>query len=352
MRPENVEISHIAATMDMTPEALLELANNPRQAFCRPRNRPIGAKIRLITPPKWNWKINYQWLGTFIRRELPLHSAAHGSVPGRSPFTAARPHLGPRNLLAWDVKNAFPCIRADRFYLEMLALEFRPQVATLLTKLLLPDGYLPQGGCASNAAIDLFFYRIDCDIERELSQLGARYSRFTDGLHASFSAAEYAPRIAYIFEGNLARLGLTVNTKKLVECGWQPVGRQRVMCGVRVNSPLGTQLPRDVAKKLVEMCESLYRGARSAAPHSLPGLAARRRCLQGHLNQASQADFSPVRDLKRRLNQVDFVINSALARHSIYLNCEWYIKSGDNDEARRVSRIWKGRLAKKIAIAA
>jgi hypothetical protein len=48
----------------------------------------------------------------------------------------------------------------DRFYLQLLALGFEREVARLVTKLLLPDGYIPQGGPASNAAIDLFFYRI------------------------------------------------------------------------------------------------------------------------------------------------------------------------------------------------
>jgi hypothetical protein len=39
-------------------------------------------------------------------------------VPGRSPFTAGRRHLGPRHLLSRDIKNAFPNIKSDRAITE------------------------------------------------------------------------------------------------------------------------------------------------------------------------------------------------------------------------------------------
>ncbi|MDB5330767.1 MAG: hypothetical protein JWP03_1918, partial [Phycisphaerales bacterium] len=250
------------------------------------------------------------------------------------------------------VKNAFPTVTSDRFYLQMLALGFQSDIARLLTKLLLPDGYLPQGGPASNAAIDLFFYRTDCQIEQELAVLGARYTRFTDGLDGSFRRADRASQVAEIFERNLERIGLRVNLKKLAECGWQPVGAERVMCGVRTNSPKGTQLPREVIKRLVDDCDSLLRGARTVAPHTLTGLARKRRALQGSLNQGSQARIAPVRDLQRRLYQVDGLILVALRRVHIHCNRQWFTKGKDFDEAASLSEAWRFRKGTHISFAA
>jgi hypothetical protein len=352
MLPENLTLGHIANAMDITTDKVLELADNPRLAYSAPRWEPHGGKMRLITKPKRSWKRQYQHRSTFLRRHFPIHTASHGSVPYRSPFTAARPHCGHRNLVCRDIKDAFPSVTAGRFYLEMLALGFDGEMAQVLTKLLLPDGYLPQGGTTSNIALDLFFCRIDAEIEARLAALGARYTRFTDGLDASFPLSVDESRVAAVIEENVARLGLRINLKKRERNGWQPVHEERVMCGVCVNSPLGTQLPKAVVAKLMSACESLYRGAVSAAPHTLEGLARRRRSLQGWLNQGSQADIAPIRDLQRRLHQVDMVIRSALLRAGAFEWRDWYTKGAGFDTAAEIARRWAmRRRCESIAVA-
>ena len=147
-------------------------------------------------------------------------------------------------------------------------------------------------------------YRTDEEIKHELSVLKAKYTRFTDGLDVSFRADCDSEIVAKVVEDRLERLNLQVNQKKREKNGWQPIGTERIMCGVCVNSPVGTQLPRAVVAKLIAGCESLYRGARSVAPHTLIGLARRRRSLQGWLNQSSQADIAPIRDLQRRFGKL------------------------------------------------
>jgi hypothetical protein len=352
MLPENLTITHIATVMKRSPEEVLRLAEFPRIAYFCPAMRPVAGKMRLITAPRGKWKMPYQWLGIFLRREFKVHPAAHGSVPGKSPFTAAARHIGPRNLLSRDVEKAFPNVKSDRFYLEMLAFGFEPEVARLLTKLLLPDGYIPQGGPASNAAIDLFFSRIDGDTERELSSLHARYTRFTDGLDASFINAAHKSEVAAVIERNLARLGLQINAKKLEKNGWQPIGSERVICGVRVNSSRGTQLPRKVLKQLFAQCESLYRGTATLAPHTLLGLGRRRRSLQGWLNQACQADISPIKFLQRRLKQADVLVLTALKKQGINPNRQWYTKGYDFDTPRELSVQWHNRRKATTMLAA
>jgi hypothetical protein len=349
MRPENLHVEHIARIMKLTPAEVLDLAENPRQAFAPPKRKQVGGKARLLTkmkwthPGEWTWKMRYQWLGTFVRRELPSHPAAHGGVPGRSPFTAGERHLGTRHLLGRDVRNAFPSVTASRFYLEMLAIGLDRDMASLLTKLLLPDGYIPQGGPASNAAIDLFFSRIDADIEIELSVLHTRYTRFTDNLDSSFRKAQHASAVAEILERNLARIGLSINTQKAETQGWQPVGTERVMCGVCVNSSKGTQLPRQIIKALIQRCESLHRGARSVSPHSIVGLAGRRRALQGWVNQASQAAIAPTTDLQRRLRHVDALVLSKLMKCGVRPQREWYTMGTDFNEANDIAARWRRR---------
>ena len=152
MLPENLTAWHIAKAMEISTDELSRFADNPRIAYLRPLWEPHNGKMRLITKPRRKWKKTYQYLAIFLRRSFRAHSASHGSVPRRSPFTAAAVHCGRRHLLCRDVKDAFPSVKADRFYLEMLALGFHREIASLLTKLLLPDGYIPQGATTSNIA--------------------------------------------------------------------------------------------------------------------------------------------------------------------------------------------------------
>jgi hypothetical protein len=222
----------------------------------------------------------------------------------------------------------------------------------LLTKLLLPDGYIPQGGTTSNIALDLFMYRADEAITTKLSKLSARYTRFTDGLDASFPTNVNRDAVAFVIEDELRRLGLRVNLKKLEKNGWQPVGTERVMCGVCVNSPLGTQLPCATVDQLITGCESLYRGASSVAPHTLVGLARRRRSLQGWINQGSQADIAPIRDLQRRLRQADQLVAWALSKDDVRARRQWYTKGADFDEAAELAVIWRRARSQRASAAA
>lgn len=341
MLPENLTITHIAGAMGVEEEDIFALTQNPRLAYAPAKRRPAGPKMRLITAPRRAWKRQYQWLALFLRREFPAHAAAHGSVPSRSPFTAASKHLGTRHLLSWDIKDAFPSITSDRFYLQLLAIGFLPDTARVLTALLLPDGYIPQGGPTSNAATDLFFLRTDAQIQSQLSRFGARYTRFTDGLDVSFRNASRFNNVCLILDRELRSLGLRLNLKKLEAQGWQPVGMERTVCGVRVNSPRGTQLPKAVIRKLITECESLHRGACTVAPHTLVGLAKRRRSVQGWLNQASQADISPISDLQRRLHQVDVLVQTALSRAKICPNHKWYIVGSHINEPASLARQWR-----------
>jgi hypothetical protein len=343
MMSENVQPHHIAAAMKVDLKTIWLLADHPRLAFHLPQMRPVNGKMRLITVPKRKWMVPYEWLSSFARNELPLHSAAHGSVPSRSPFTMARHHIGIKDILSRDVKNAFPSVESDRFYLQLLALGFESETARLLTKLLLPDGYIPQGGPASNAAMDLYFYRVDSALERKLSVLGGTYTRFTDNLDVSFSNPENATQIGDILDSELRRIGLTINQKKSEQCGYQPRGQEQVLCGVRVDSPRGTKLPRKLLARISAGCESLSRGATTIAPHTLPGLAKRRRSLQGLLNQASQADIAPRKSIQRQLRQVDFVVLHTLSRNGVFPKREWYTKGEWFNTPLEISRAWAVR---------
>jgi hypothetical protein len=149
-------------------------------------------------------------------------------------------------------------------------------------------------------------------------------------------------------------MGLQINWTKADKNGWQPANVERVMSGVCVNSPLGTQLPSEVIAGLLRQCEKLLAGARSVAPHTLVGLAKRRRSVQGWINQASQADISPVGDLQPRLHQIDSVILSKLRGLSICLDRAWYTKDKWRDEANHIAAVWlrRRRHGSRLSIAA
>jgi hypothetical protein len=351
MIASDVTIEDIAKTMKLTGVELLRLADIPGAFYSSPRRERVGKKWRKITAIRRKWRRTFQRLNNFFYKHFPSHDCAHGSVPGRSPFTAAARHLGRRHLVGRDVKDAFPSIRSDRFYFQLLALGYTAEVARLLTKLWLPFGELAQGGPCSNVAINLFFNRVDEDISTELAALGARYTRFSDGLDVSITCSAYQDEVVSILVKHMGRLGLEFNQDKATKTGWQPVGTERVISGVRTNSPRGTQLPRDVIRRATALASKLLKGARTVAPHTIVSLAARRRSLQGLLNQMAQATIAPRGDLKRKVNQIDAAISNALLRVGIRPHRMWFTKGKTFNEAKDLMALWKRRRAVLLAAA-
>lgn len=159
---------------------------------------------RLISAPKPQLKEVQRWITREITEHLPVHSAAHGFLVGRSIVTNAQVHAGARVVVKLDIEGFYPTVTFPRVKGLLRKAGLGEQVATLLALLatecpreeLQLDGKtsyvatgprsLPQGAPTSPSITNALCLRLDCRLVGLAAKLGCRYTRYADDLTFSF----------------------------------------------------------------------------------------------------------------------------------------------------------------------
>lgn len=159
---------------------------------------------RLISAPKPQLKEVQRWITREITEHLPVHSAAHGFLSGRSIVSNAEVHAGARVVVKLDIEGFYPTVTFPRVKGLLRKAGLGEQVATLLALLatecpreeLIVDGKttyvatgprsLPQGAPTSPSITNALCLRLDCRLVGLAAKLGCRYTRYADDLTFSF----------------------------------------------------------------------------------------------------------------------------------------------------------------------
>ena len=162
---------------------------------------------RLIEAPKQRLRALQRRLLEEVIGPIPTHPAAHGFVPGRSPYTFAAPHAGAPMVIRLDVTSFFAAVTAPRVYGLLRTAGYPEPVAHAITGLTttrtpakvltdasrdLPDrayrlallraAHLPQGAPTSPALANLCGFRLDRRLTGLAERFGATYTRYADDL--------------------------------------------------------------------------------------------------------------------------------------------------------------------------
>ncbi|MEZ4360633.1 MAG: reverse transcriptase family protein [Kofleriaceae bacterium] len=166
--------------------------------------------LRLISAPKPQLKEVQRWIAREITEHLPVHSAAHGFLTGRSIVSNAEVHAGARVIVKLDIEGFYPTVTFPRVKGLLRKAGLGEQVATLLAALatecprdeLVLDGKstyvatgprsLPQGAPTSPSITNALCLRLDCRLVGLAAKLGCRYTRYADDLTFSFHGAPAA----------------------------------------------------------------------------------------------------------------------------------------------------------------
>ncbi len=161
-----------------------------------------GPGYRLIEAPKAKLKSVQQKILREILDHIPLHDAAHGFAAGRSILTNARPHIGQRVVLKFDLENFYANVTFSRVVAIFRSVGYPREAAIWLGRLttsLLPAGittpegdqsaivpflarHLPQGAPTSPALANLSCYALDIRLTGMARAFGATYTRYADDL--------------------------------------------------------------------------------------------------------------------------------------------------------------------------
>jgi len=168
-----------------------------------------SGNIRLIEAPKQALKKLQQRILSGILDKIPVHSATHGFVKGRSIKTFVAPHVGQRVVLRMDLRDFFPTFRAARIESFFRTMGYPEAVADLLagmcttatpqdvwkkvrgagdpvqfweSRMTYSRTHLPQGAPTSPALANLCSFRLDCRLAGLAAAVGAHYTRYADDL--------------------------------------------------------------------------------------------------------------------------------------------------------------------------
>lgn len=156
---------------------------------------------RLLEIPKRRLRDAQERILLEILNRVPVHAAAHGFTVGRSIKTNAKPHVGQRVLLKFDLENFYPSVRFNRVVAIFRGLGYSREAAIWLGRLtttcipvLTPDPaspgrwlpysirHLPQGACTSPALANLSAYSLDLRLSGLARKFNAHYTRYADDI--------------------------------------------------------------------------------------------------------------------------------------------------------------------------
>lgn len=277
---------------------------------------------RLVEAPKELLKsIQRRILRDVLGRVAP-HEAAHGFCRGRSVRSYAEPHAGQELVLALDLREFFPTIRAPRVAALFRALGYPSGVAQLLCDLCttrtpaeviegsglsggaqrrLQERHLPQGSPTSPALANLCAYGLDVRLSAAAAAVSARYTRYADDL--AFSGGVEFRRQASRFRKLVFRIaaeeGFEIHPDK---SRWMRPQRQQRLAGLVVNvRPRPSRAHFDRLKATLHNC--VRHGAGSQNRRGLPDFRAH---LSGRVSWFEQQDPARGAKLRGLFRQVDW----------------------------------------------
>ncbi|MGE5195210.1 MAG: reverse transcriptase family protein [Deltaproteobacteria bacterium] len=187
---------------------------------------------RLIEAPKPLLKQVQRKIVAEILTRVPVHPAAHGFVAGKSIRTNARPHVGQRVVVKFDLENFYPSVGYGRVVAIFRSLGYSREAAIWLARLttaVVPDDCLrpdpgapavapyrrrrlPQGAPSSPALANLSAFSLDLRLSGLARTFGAQYTRYADDLTFSGdqrflkSLAVFLPLVRQIVRSEKFRL--------------------------------------------------------------------------------------------------------------------------------------------------
>ncbi|MEO1523908.1 MAG: reverse transcriptase family protein [Planctomycetota bacterium] len=221
---------------------------------------------REICAPQWQLMHVQQRVLRKILSKVPVHSCAHGFVPGKSVVSNAQPHVGQKLVLKFDLQDFFATISYARVMGLFTSLGYygstirfsnadeSHNVAATLARLCVYafnhrewiSAYCPQGAPTSPTISNLICRGLDARCQGLASACSGRYTRYADDLTFSFAADDIdIGRFRWWVDQICHQEGFYVNHHKF---RLMRASRRQSVTGIVVNETL--RVPREQRRKL------------------------------------------------------------------------------------------------------
>ena len=271
-----------------------------------------------------------------VLARVPTHDCAHGFVPGRSTVTNARPHLGQRVVVKFDLVDFFPSIgfarvvglfhslgfpgNAARFAADDDSRRVSATMARLCVRA--PDAdnaftaHCPQGAPTSPAISNLVCRRLDARCAGLAASLGGVYTRYADDLTFSFAEEpERVGRLRWWVDQICQQEGFATHPRKFRVIR---ASRRQSVTGLVVNEAL--RIPRPARRRFRAMLHDAQRNGLEAAGRGRPGFGHWLHGFAAYLHMVHPEEGVPALEAVRALlddgrhRTVDGDAGSAIAR--------------------------------------
>lgn len=290
---------------------VVERRTDPYRLF-RSRKHSGGYR-EICVPEAWLGRVQ-RWLHEYVLSRQDPHPSSYAYTKGSTPARCAQQHLGCRWLVKVDVRRFFESISEIRVFRVYRSMGYEPLVSFELSRLVtrchakapnrykqehwrshpwsrlaIPSykhvkvGHLPQGAPTSPLLSNLAVRSLDERLYDLAEQRGMTYTRYSDDLHFSATAAGFrkgdAVAVVRAVYAALARFGMRPQTAKTNLAG---PGSRRIVLGLLVNGDR-LRLSRDFRDRLRQHLHYLERfGPREhAEQRGFRSVFAFRRHLEG-----------------------------------------------------------------------
>jgi hypothetical protein len=358
VHPRDLTIAMVALSAGLDPERLDDLASKYEDHFLPARWKWVGRKRRIIDEPNYHlMRIQRRLLGGFHRWNLH-HPSAYAGPKHVCHLDAARKHTGARWVLMRDLHNAYPSVTPAIMLREFARRGFKPDVASLLTKLLTVRGRIPQGAPLSNIALNLVLFDLDHQMASFCGHLGLRYTRYADDMTISCpldhpKALVDVTGVAMKLTAILKGLNLEISVRKARKKGFTGPGCPKLVHGCHVEVPGRITQNEDQVSGMVALAESYLGSVLAATPESLLALEAKRKKLFGAISFARCFDDQSGADHAHRLLIAgDRRMTNRLHTLGIRpLKNEWWRGLPSSNEVGFLAHVWRKTLRTRAGVA-
>jgi len=200
---------------------------------------------------------------------------------------------------------------------------------------------VPQGSPTSSDALNLYLWDADQAILSLCGRWRCKASRVYDDFVISTDDPASVATITRAIEREISEHELDVNEEKRRRSGFRSPSKQQRVHNLEVKSRKGVGITRDQGRVAIKAAESYVRKARFASPDTLEEAARKRQKLTGYIGYCGQADYGPVKHLRRLRKQGDRLVRTRLLREGITRKNKWWVISRKRNEPRRLERLWR-----------
>lgn len=231
---------HFSELVGYTYDYILGVTNSTSLYYKHYQIPKKNGGYRQLDEPYPDLKSIQEWILHFILEpssRVYVSPVAKAFLPGMKLRNNARFHRNKKKVVSLDIHDFFGSIKYGSVYGAFTRLGYTKVVSTLLTKLCMYQGSLPQGAPTSPMLSNLIFKDVDDRLFRYCKQRKINYTRYADDMTFSGNSIDTDHLIPYV-RNVVQTLGFQLNEEKTNVMGR---GMCQKVTGIVVNERLQAQ---------------------------------------------------------------------------------------------------------------